>query len=101
MTTAPRLRALLPEVAVQRARCRVRVSSGRTVIGSPPWGRGRAACRGRRRRGAGVVGGREMALVAAPQLGAGLPDRVLERVGKGGGGGRDDVRVAAHRRPRP
>ena len=59
-------------------------------------------------RVAGAVGspsrrrrGRELALVAAPQLGAGLPDRVLERVGERRRGGRDDVRVAAHRRPRP
>ena len=43
---------------------------------------------------------REVALVAAPQLGARLPDRVLERVGEGRRRGRDDVRVAAHRRPR-
>ena len=49
---------------------------------------------------AGVTGGRrEVSLVAAAELRAGLPDRVFERVGEGRRRGRDDVRVAAHRRP--
>src|SRR5690242_7746252 len=111
MTTAPRLRTLLPDVAVQRARWRVPRASGgvddsgvpvgSTVMGSPPWGRSGTAGRGRRVRAGGRVGGREMTLVAATQLGTGLPDRVLERVGERGGRGRDDVGVAAHRRPGP
>ena len=46
-------------------------------------------------------GGREVALVPAPELGARLPDGVLERVGERRRGRRDDVGVAAHRRPRP
>src|SRR5206468_13072438 len=43
--------------------------------------------------------GREMALVAAEQGRLGFPDRVLERIAEGDAAGRDDVRVAAHRRP--
>src|SRR6187401_2052078 len=99
MTTAPRLRTLLPDVAVQRASCRE--SAWGSVIVSPPWGRGRAAGRGRGRHAVATRSGREMALVAAPQLGARLPDRIFERVGEGGRRGGDDVGVAAHRRPRP
>src|SRR6478609_8083128 len=99
MTTAPRLRTLLPDVAVQRASCRESVWG--SFIGSPPWGRGRAAGRGRGRHAVATRGGREMALVAAPQLGARLPDRVFEGVGERRCRGGDDVGVAAHRRPRP
>jgi len=75
-TTAPRLWTLLPEATVQRAR----VSAGASPVGapasgavvglidSPPGaaGRSRFACR------------REVPLVAAAQLGAALPDHVLE-----------------------
>src|SRR5436190_227540 len=107
MTTAPRLRTLLPDDAVQRARWRAAPSvpgiAFESVIGSPPWGRGRAVGRSPTRRGRCVAarGGREVAFVPAPQLGAGLPDPVFERVGERRGGRRDDVGVAAHRRPGP
>ena len=51
MTTAPRLWALLPDVTVQRVEVERRRRPA-SVIGSPPWGRGRAAGRGcGRRRG--------------------------------------------------
>src|SRR5688572_24488337 len=99
MTTAPRLRTLLPDVAVQRE-SRSESAWG-SVIGSPPWGRGRTAGRGRGRRAIAIRRDGEVALVAAPQLGARLPDRVLDRIGERRCGGRDDVGVAAHRRPGP
>ena len=94
--TAPREREFEPDVTVQRARRTGSVDGSgvgrirhpvylRVAAGSPV----AAASTG------------EMALVATPQLGAGLPDRVLERVGEGRCGRRDDVRVGAHRRPRP
>src|SRR5688572_1305116 len=91
MITAPRLRAFDPDETVQRASRSGAVASW-PGIGLPPWG-----------RGIGFGGGdrREMALVAPAQFGAGLPDGVLERVGEGRGRGRDDVRIAAHRRPGP
>ena len=108
MTTAPRLLTFEPDVTVQRARwsvgaCSVVSSAVGVVIGclrsGSRWSRvcvvggaAAAAGGGRGRR-------REVALVAAPELRAGLPDRVLERVGEGGRRGRDDVRVGAHRRP--
>ena len=94
----PRLRALLPDVTVQRASWRE--SAGRFGHRVTSGGRGRAMAR----LAAGARPGsarREVAFVAAPQLGAGLPDRVLERVGEGRRGRRDDVGVAAHRRPGP
>src|SRR3954469_21160998 len=65
MTTAPRLRALLPDEAVQRESSR---ESARSVIGSPPWGRGRAAghrsrCRCGRAGGPGPAAGGAEAVV--------------------------------------
>src|SRR3990172_2614989 len=78
MTTAPRLLALLPDVTVQRARWSA--SCWGIVL---PHGDDRG----------------EVALVAPPELGPGLPDGVLEAVGEGRRGGRDDVRVRAHRGP--
>src|SRR4029077_13355655 len=100
MTTAPRLFTFEPDVTVQRARWSVSAGSaeepeaggGGVVIGSPP---------GRRRRRGGHRRRREVSLVAAAELRAGLPDRVFEGIGQGLRGGRDDVRVAAHRRPFP
>src|SRR5262245_27508259 len=85
MTTAPRLWTLLPELTVQR----VRWSAGAAVADCRLWVT-RSPPRGQRR---------EVAFVAPPELGAALPDRVLERVAEGGRRGRDDVRVGAHGRP--
>ena len=70
------------------------VSAIRATSGSLSRDRRPACRRGADRR-------REVSLIAPAQLGAGLPDRVLERVGEGRCRGRDDVRVAAHRRPGP
>src|SRR5688572_28970893 len=96
MITAPRLRALEPDWTVQRARCRVGVS----VVGSGMSGLPPGRCGGIV-RGAFACGlRREVSLIAPAQLRARLPDRVLERVGQGRRRRRDDVRVAAHRRPR-
>src|SRR6266446_7804097 len=102
ITTAPRLLTFEPDVTVQRARWRVGVSS----VGWPeavledrdmslPPGRGRRCRRRRwcRRRG------REVPLVASPELRAGFPDRVLERIREGRRRRRDDVRVSDHRGP--
>ncbi len=47
------------------------------------------------------LGRRELAFVAATELGARLPDRVLERVDERLRRGRDDVGVAAHGGPGP
>src|SRR4051812_9715451 len=94
MTTAPRLRALLPDEAVQRESSS---ASARSVMGSPPWGRGRAAGHG---TGSGRRGpSREVAFVPAAELRAGFPDGVLQRVGECRRRRGDDVRVAAHRGP--
>src|SRR5258705_5446781 len=80
ITTAPRLLTFDPDVTVQRARWSVGVVD--RAMSLPP-----GRCR------------REMAFVAAPQLRPGFPDRVLERIGERCRRGRNDVRVAAHRRP--
>src|SRR5262245_28417759 len=91
MITAPRLRAFEPEETVQRARRRGAAAWSWSDIGLPPWGRGVVFGR---RDGFGVRR-REVALVAAPQFGAGFPDGVLQRVGEGAGRRRDDVGVTA------
>src|SRR4249919_2523567 len=80
MTTAPRLWLFEPEVTVQRVRVSVGVGARVSGIGLPP--RGRAGTDGRR-PGRLRLRGREMAFVAAAQLGPRLPDRVFERVGQG------------------
>src|SRR5260221_7980733 len=81
MTTTPRLRTLLPDVTVQRVMWSADSCSPIEVTLLPRHDGG------------------EVALVAAPELGAVLPDRIFERIGERDRRGRDDVRVGAHRRP--